>query len=213
MAERPFSVVSSQSLALAANTPLPLDDDASSMHEPRPAYLSDGTGIAPLSTESPRDSYLHSSLHDTESGVLLTTKNEGVVEEDAATPAEDAEKPQSKRRRPLLVILLACLALIVLILAVVLPVYFTVIKPRSRLSASSSSDPAATGTSSGGGGSTSPPVAKDPVTGGDGSTIRLANGSTFTYQNSFGGICEYPLFLFSRVIASGYSPERFLVKI
>ncbi|KAF8171111.1 ectomycorrhiza-upregulated exo-beta-1,3-glucanase GH5 [Pholiota molesta] len=160
------------------------------MHEPRPAYLSDGTGVAPLTTESPRDSYLHSSLHDTESGVLLTTKNEGVVEEDAPTPAEEAEKPQSKRRRPLLVILLACLALIVLILAVVLPVYFTVIKPRSRSSASSGSAPAATGTGSGtgGGGSTSPPEAKDPVTGGDGSTIRLANGSTFTYQNNFGGI-------------------------
>ncbi|KAF9471389.1 glycoside hydrolase family 5 protein [Pholiota conissans] len=110
-----------------------------------------------------------------------------MVEEEAG-----GKKPQAKRRRPLLIVLLVCLALVAIILAVILPVYFTVIKPRSNKTLSSAGGGASSGSPSGTGSAgpqtTSPPVAKDPVTGGDGSTIRLANGSTFTYNNKLGGI-------------------------
>ena len=171
-----------------------VDDASSAMVQPHPPYLS---AHIPASTESPRDSMVPGTplSERSESGMLIATK-----EEEAHASAEDVPRKAS-RRRPLLIILVACIVLILIAVAVVVPVYFTVIKPRnhksSTLASQSSSSssatataPAASSTSTG----SSTPTSTEPITGSDGSTILLANGTSFVYKNSFGGICEARVF-------------------
>lgn len=87
--------------------------------------------------------------------------------------------PHSKKKsiaaRPKFWVLVAVIVLVVAAIIVV-PLYFFVIKPRSSSSA------AAAGTN----GTT---AVRAVVTGGDGSTVTKADGTTFTYNNSFGGYC------------------------
>ncbi|GLB35077.1 putative glycoside hydrolase family 5 protein [Lyophyllum shimeji] len=90
--------------------------------------------------------------------------------------------PRAKSKRTI-IILSVLAALILLILAVVIPVYFAIIKPNSNNSSSDDSG-AANPTSTGKNGK--PPVVA-AVTGGDGSTITMEDGTTFTYRNPFGG--------------------------
>ena len=197
MADRPLSVVSTaDSLARAANIPLPADDNWS-LREPHPPFLAVGPSIA---NDSPRDSYMEATPYD--SGTLLpVTKNESYTEEeDPVVPPPTSPKA---KRRPLLLLLIGLVALIVVVLAVILPVYFTVIKPRSvRTSQSSSNGGNGTPTNStGGGGGTShtPPSSTNAITGGDGSTIKASDGTTFTYNNKLGGICKFiPSIVFHR---------------
>lgn len=94
------------------------------------------------------------------------------------------------KRRPFLLIVLGLVILAIVVLAVILPVYFTVIKPKQRNASVNS--PTASNT---------PPPGKNPskgddepapsvTTGGDGSIITAEDGSTFTYNNKFGGFCK-----------------------
>ncbi|KAI0359285.1 glycoside hydrolase [Trametes cingulata] len=64
----------------------------------------------------------------------------------------------------------------VVVVAVVVPVYFTVVKPNQHTRVSSGS-------------ATSPdkPVQTAVTTGGDGSTVTMEDGTTFVYNNKFGG--------------------------
>jgi glucan 1,3-beta-glucosidase len=188
MADRPLSVVSTtDSLARVANIPLPADDGWS-LREPQPPFLAAGPSLA---NDSPRDSYMEATPYD--SGTLLpVTKNEDYTEEEdpvAPTPSS----PKAKRR-PLLLLLVGLVALIVVVLAVILPVYFTVIKPRNAgTSQSSSNSGNGTPTNTTGGGDTphTPPSSTNAITGGDGSTIKASDGTTFTYNNKLGGICKF----------------------
>jgi len=185
MADRPLSVaVSTDSLARAANVPLPADDGLS-LHKPSLPFLAEGSA-----TESSRNSYVQPTPFD--SGTLLPmTKNEDFTGEGEEDPAPPPPSPQKAKRRPLLLILVGLVALIVVVLGVMLPVYFVVIKPRNA----TSSQPTASGTNStggtgGGGTSQPPPSSTDAITGGDGSTVKANDGTTFTYNNKLGGICE-----------------------
>ncbi|KZT27908.1 glycoside hydrolase family 5 protein [Neolentinus lepideus HHB14362 ss-1] len=71
-----------------------------------------------------------------------------------------------------------------LIIIVVLAVYFGVVKKNNDKTTTGDSVSNPTGTSSAGGGGSSGTLV---VTGGGGSTVTTDNGTTFTYQNSFGG--------------------------
>ncbi|THH27838.1 hypothetical protein EUX98_g6353 [Antrodiella citrinella] len=108
----------------------------------------------------------------------------------ADRPAAAYRAPKkSLVKRPLFWLGLIALVIVVAV-AVVLPVYFVVIKPKHN-------NTAASGASSNGGGTTTPGNSSTSggkgsgqsvlITGGDGSTITTEDGSTFTYQNSFGG--------------------------
>ena len=86
------------------------------------------------------------------------------------------------------------IALIIAIaLAVVLPVYFVVIKPHVRSSSSpsgaSSDNGNGTGNNSSSNGNTNNGGAKVLITGGDGSIVTKEDGTTFVYNNTFGGFC------------------------
>ncbi|TFK88056.1 glycoside hydrolase family 5 protein [Polyporus arcularius HHB13444] len=92
-----------------------------------------------------------------------------------------SEKPRRDNRRKRLFIWLGigAAAIVVIVLAVILPVYFTVIKK----SGGSGSSRGSSGSTS----STNPESPTGATSGGDGSVITLADGSTFTYSNKFGG--------------------------
>ena len=190
MADRPLSAVSTtDSLARAAHIPLP-PDDGWSLRGPQPPFLAAGPSIG---NESPRDSYVEATSYD--SGTLLpATKDEKYAEEEDSVVLPQSS-PKAKRR-PLLLLLVGLVALIVVVLAVILPVYFKVIKPRNvRTSQSSSNGGDGTGTptnSTGGGGTShTPPSSTSAITGGDGSSVKASDGTTFTYNNKLGGICKF----------------------
>ncbi|KAF9044947.1 glycoside hydrolase superfamily [Panaeolus papilionaceus] len=117
-----------------------------------------------------------------ESSQLLTTKNEGPVEEGGTV----GQEPEKKSRRWGLILAVLAAALIVIILVVVLPVYFTVIKPNKETSSSSSPGPSSPQPTGGSDPTPDPPSA--PTRGGDGSTVKFTNGTLYTYTNTFGGI-------------------------
>ena len=94
----------------------------------------------------------------------------------------------SKSRRNT-IILSALGALVILLIAVILPVYFLVIKHNSNAAAAQHSQ---TGTaSSPSATSTGTPSKSALITGGDGSTVTMEDGTTFTYNNPFGGSWYY----------------------
>jgi hypothetical protein len=78
--------------------------------------------------------------------------------------------------------------LILLIIAVILPVYFLVIKHTSNNAASQPSHTSNTATAPS---ATSTSSSKALISGGDGSTVTMEDGTTFTYRNSFGGHWYY----------------------
>jgi glucan 1,3-beta-glucosidase len=89
----------------------------------------------------------------------------------------------SKSRRNT-IILSALGGLLLLIVAVILPVYFLAIKHDSNKAASSHQSGTATAPSPSG---TKSPTSQNLITGGDGSTVTMEDGTTFTYHNPFGG--------------------------
>ena len=190
MADRPLSVVSTtDSLARAANIPLPADSDGWSLRKPL-SFLAARPSIA---DESPRDSDVAATPYD--SGALLpVTKTESYTKDEDSV-AFPQSSPKAKRR-PLLLLLVGLVALIVVALAIILPVYFSVIKPRNvrtSLPSSNGGDGTSTPTNSTGGGGTShtPPSSTSAITGGDGSSVKASDGTTFTYNNKLGGICKF----------------------
>jgi glucan 1,3-beta-glucosidase len=66
-----------------------------------------------------------------------------------------------------------------------LPVYFLAIKHTSNKAATSNQSHPTPGSSPSG--TKSPSSQSNIITGGDGSTVKLDNGTTFTYHNPFGG--------------------------
>ena len=110
----------------------------------------------------------------------------------AASPAPEylAEKraayapPAAKKKRWIWV---AGLAGLCLLIAIVVGVYFGVVKKGNSSGSSSSSDSSSGSSGNSSSGSTSTLA----ITGGDGSTVTTESGTTFTYQNSFGGYWYY----------------------
>ncbi|KAF9525007.1 glycoside hydrolase superfamily [Crepidotus variabilis] len=172
MAERPLSSLPSHdTLKVASYTPLPLEEDSSLAH-PRAPFM----GTESLASPPSQDYSLRNSQ-------LLATGNKEPYGETATPPP-----PTKGKRRPLFLALVALAVLAVIIIAIIVPVYFTVIKPKNRnTSAAAASSGGSTPGSSPTG--TSPkPGTKNAIMGGDGSTVLATNGSTFTYNNQFGGI-------------------------
>lgn len=76
-------------------------------------------------------------------------------------------------------------AIVILILVIAIP---TTVK--SKKQHQSQDNAASTGTQTQTASGSKPTTAVD-ITGGDGSTIKAEDGTTFTYNNKFGGFCEY----------------------
>lgn len=148
------------------------------LEPPRASYLAS-------ETSTPRDS---SYIPTPSNSSPLLPVSEKTKAEDYADP-DVAGGPRSKRPRYLLFII--PVIFVILILVVILPVYFAVIKPHQHhaaVTSSTASSPSQTGPAHPG--STGRPQSTGAISGGDGSTITTANGSTFIYNNSFGGFCK-----------------------
>ena len=195
---RPLSSATLQdSPHLGSHTPLSINDfDPNSLHEPRPPFLS---GTQTPGAPSLRDSYAQPGT-PTESGLLLANKESMPSSDDDLGPTRALDGQPRKRRRFLLV-LISLLVLLVLIVAVVVPVYFTVIKPKANVAAVGGTTGPATPTSSS---RPKSPTTASGIWGGDGSKIKTSNGTTFTYHNTFGGICEFPFILTQDYESSPY---------
>ncbi|KAG8945354.1 hypothetical protein FRC04_000889 [Tulasnella sp. 424] len=101
----------------------------------------------------------------------------------------DEEDGSKGSRKKLFFILGGLAALVIIAVAVAVPVALTHKKSSSGSSSSSSSSssgPSTTGSGQNGGPTSSNPTT-NAVTGGDGTTIKTENGTTFTYVNKFGG--------------------------
>lgn len=180
----------------AASTPLPpspsfVGENAPFLDPPRASYLES-------SPVTPRDSYAPSThVSNNNSGPLLPPAGKNETDEYLD---EQARSPSRKKRRPALLILIGLTILVVIVLAVILPIYFTVIKPKQRNhsgSSGSNTDPAGTGPKGEGKGDPESPTGA--TSGSDGSTIIGEDGTTFTYNNKFGGFCKFQIF-FRRLV-------------
>ncbi len=172
---------------MATYTPLPVEDDLSVLPGPRPPFLASASPVSP----SPRlsgygDSYAPPT--PTDSGMLLKTEQFG---EDPV----NVEPRTIRRRSPLFWLLIASIVLAILIVVIVVPVYFTVIKSKKTEAPASSSSGAPQPSSSS---KSTPPKSNSLIWGGDGSTVKASNGTTFTYVNKLGGICKF-LFLLASI--------------
>lgn len=98
--------------------------------------------------------------------------------------------PTSKSRRRNVIVLAALGGVVLLIVVIVVPVYFLAIKPHSNKSSSSSQSSHSTTASPSSTSSPSTPKSA-AITGGDGSTVTMDDGTTFTYSNPFGGFWYY----------------------
>lgn len=91
-----------------------------------------------------------------------------------------AYAPTHAKSRRGIFVLVVLIALILVIAAVIIPVYFTVIKPKTNAARSGDSSSTKTAQSA-------TPTQVAIVTGGDGSTVTMDDGTAFTYHNKFGG--------------------------
>ncbi|TCD64392.1 hypothetical protein EIP91_004140 [Steccherinum ochraceum] len=172
---------------------------------PNPQYRDSGYGPQPsLALSTPRasanlNSYYdsptaaHSNNHipllDRDSG-LGTPRSYGGKEYDTYADRSNGSGKKSLFKRPVFWVGLIA-AIVVIALAVVLPIYFVVIKPNNDSAAASgasadngspnSNSPGAGNSNSNGNGQ------KVLITGGDGSTVTKDDGTTFVYNNTFGG--------------------------
>lgn len=105
----------------------------------------------------------------------------GIMEEKRAMYS-DAGK---RRRRTWLT--LGGIALLVLIIGAVLGIYFGVIRPHQNHVNNSNNNSGSSSTSNGSGSPSGDSQNRAAITGGDGSKITTDDGSTFTYNNSYGG--------------------------
>lgn len=194
MSVRPDSTAS-DAVRQALNTPLLNESGTLNLDAPRATYFSEGTAGT-----TPQGSAL--SLNNAGTGTLLPPVNKSEPDEFAEERTRGGQGGSgSGKRRGLMYALVGLAVLVVVVLAVILPVYFTVIKPKQNhvnaAAGGSSGGSTGGGSSGGGGGGTGTGSGTGgnsntlAITGGDGSKITADDGTSFTYNNKFGGYCEY----------------------
>jgi glucan 1,3-beta-glucosidase len=115
----------------------------------------------------------------------------GPVDRGAYLDEKNAQYAAPRRRKALIWGGIA--AVVVIVVIIVIAVYFAAIKPKHHNASTSSNIGGSSSGSSGSSGSTgdssgdSAPAVKVAITGGDGSTVTMDDGTTFTYANKFGG--------------------------
>lgn len=189
--DRPVSTVNSD-YATPLQSPLSLDN--ATLEPPRASLFN--PGLSPELGTTPRDSIAPSAsgpeqdrdgLTPAQSTTFLPAgKESGTVSPQGAAAA----KPLYRRPAYLAV---AVAALVAIILAIILPVYFVVIR-KNNDSSNANGNGSGSGSGSGNGHGKNPPSSSSGTSGGDGSTI-VSGNTSFTYNNQFGGICEFSLTL------------------
>lgn len=156
------------------------------MYESSPS-MRDSLASSFPGTHSEYNSSLY-TLNDPQAGIYRDDPSRDFVSNTAGRSLEEkraAYAPKTKSTRKVM-ITAVIVALALVIAAVVIPLYLFVIKPNqsNNIAKATTSSGAPTPSTSASSGGTSKTV---KVTGGNGSVITLENGTTFTYQNPFGG--------------------------
>ena len=160
-----------------------------------------------LTSSTPRDSGYNQYSNYNERDALGTPNNnsapllvhsdghENYNKEHAAFLGADAARRRPFYKKPWFYFLLAAAA-VVIALAVALPVVFVNRHHNNNNASTSTSGGSSSGGGSGsgggdgGGGGGGGKTSTLATSGGDGSTVTKADGSTFVYHNQFGGFCE-----------------------
>ena len=172
-------------------------DDNAALQPPTPL-----TNLTPLQP-SPRESLAPSGT------APLVPESEKNLEGNADVVEFQPNNRKPLARRPIFWAVAAA-AIVAVILAVILPVYFTVIKPKNNTSLGSGPGNNTQGNGTDNGGDNPEPPPKPPqglITGGDGSTVTMENGTEFTYRNPFGGYCAYFSSFFFQMIGPDLAIE------
>lgn len=187
--------------ALADEGPQPRTSYASSSHS-FPTIDNDNQssvyGLNPGGQGGARDTAYYSlqyrdDPHDADfSDSRIGVNKSGMASSPYLSEKREAYMPNRARSRRRGWIIGGVVVAIVAIIAVVVAVYFTVVKHHNNNDAvsggASKGDSKGTQTaSSSSPSSSSKPTTKLAVTGGDGSTVTMDDGTTFTYSNPFGG--------------------------
>lgn len=146
-----------------------------------------GSSVYGLNATSLSTPY-HDDPHDPPGGLSMSPLGKSAggnrfMEEKRAMYAS----PKSKRKVWLIA---GAAGAAVLVIVVVVGVYFGVVKPHSNASTASGDTAAGASSNSGGSsssGSSGSSKSNLAVSGGDGSTVTMEDGTTFTYNNPFGG--------------------------
>ncbi|THH09041.1 hypothetical protein EW146_g8801 [Bondarzewia mesenterica] len=203
MADRPLSEVPTE-YATPLHAPFHLPNDDTDI----PPYLQPGPSLSTFQRErdsyannnTPRDSYAPANdLTSPDNSTPFLSDPERPSENNSLSlgikKAEPTTVLVSSGRTPLykrpLFWLAAAIALVALVLAIVLPVYFVVVKPHHSSSNNVDTSSGSGGGGTVGGGTGNPASPKGATSGGDGSTVVMSNGQTFTYRNQFGGYWVY----------------------
>jgi glucan 1,3-beta-glucosidase len=180
---RPDSIAASFA---ASNTPSPVHD----LEPPRASYIQVNPEDSISST--PRDSYhdVASNNAASNSGPLIPESEKPAAGYNYNEPEDLAASKNAPLRKKRLLWLALLGALVVLIIVIVVPVYVAVVKPNHKKTSG------ATGGAGGSSGSgptkpgANPQSPSGAITGGDGSTVLLEDGTSFTYKNPYGGFCK-----------------------
>lgn len=118
----------------------------------------------------------------------LNASQANFPKESYSIPQDRPYAPKRSSRKKAIII--GAVVALVVIAGAVVAVYFAVIKPRQDKNGTSGNSSTSSGNNS-----TSPSAGKNPSlaiqTGSDGSTITMDDGTSFTYNNSFGGSWYY----------------------
>jgi hypothetical protein len=189
--DRPLSTAQTEYATPAPSLPpsLPVVDSSvlqdleAPLEPPRASFLAPGLSIA----SSPRDSRVDSTAGaENEKGYTpgqSTAYLQAGRDSLEATPLQPVPKSRPFYRRPLW-LAIAAGALVAVVLAVALPVALH----KSKNAQSNNGKPGSGGPGSGN--PNNPKNTSNAITGGDGSTI-ISGNTSFIYNNSFGGICEF----------------------
>lgn len=194
--DRPLSTAQTEYATPAPSLPpsLPavdsghLQDLEAPLAPPRASFLAPGPSIA----SSPRDSHVDSTTGPENEKSYTPGQSTAYLQagrdSDPPAPLLPMHKTRPFYRRPVW-LAIAAGALVAVVLAVALPVSLS---HKSKHSQSNSANPGSNGTNG------NPNNPKNPtsnaITGGDGSTI-VSGNTSFVYNNSFGGFCEFLVFL------------------
>lgn len=150
--------------------------DSTALQPPVPFVISERSSLSALGTNDLGASKESQPL----ASVIVPTLPAGDSAEVFGERPADLQ-PERKRPRKFFWLLVAVAVVVLIFLAVFLPVFFVVVKKSSSAASGS-------GGSTGSGKPTKgSPSASNAITGGNGSTVTMANGTTFTYKNPFGG--------------------------
>lgn len=190
-----------EQLGSGGDSPQLLSTEPVDFARPRPAFFDNTSRASSATLEARASGYgsiagLNPKGEPEDQGASREkVQDAGVANANNLSQRDELPAPVQRRtRRRVLVGVFAVVGCVIVVLAIVLPVYFVVVRKRDSDSGhvgSTGSGDSGTNTDNGGTNSGNTPPPNTPTWGGDGSLVTKEDGTTFTYNNTFGGYWVY----------------------